>query len=148
MFFALSGIGTVAFDTRLGLYEDPPKQEALKFIEMVQAYFELTMKLALSIPSNMVRPYMDTPAMKKFLKAGDDILDIGQGFVDNKMRELKEIAEKGIDPSGPTQGIFTFLLDYEQPLFPLGDSRRKPTSEQVQKLPMSLKHDTSVEPLV
>jgi len=114
--FSTESIGTVAFDTRLGLYEDPPKQEALKFIEMVQAYFELTMKLALSIPSNMVRPYMDTPAMKKFLKAGDDILDIGQGFVDNKMRELKEIAEKGIDPSGPTQvvSLLTYLLSKDK----------------------------------
>ena len=107
------GIGTVAFDTRLGLYEDPPPQEALKFIDAVQNYFELTHKLMLSIPSKMVRPYIDTPALKRFFKAADDILEIGQGFVDNKMRDLKELTEKDIKPSGDTQGIvyehFIFL---------------------------------------
>ena len=57
-----------------------------------------------SIPSNIVRRYIDTPAFKKFLKVADDVLDIGQGFVDKKMRELKEMAEKDIEPSGDTRG--------------------------------------------
>ena len=94
----------MAFDTRLGLYEDPPPQEALKFIDAVQNFFSLAQKLMFSIPSNMVRRYIDTPAFKKFLKNADDILDIGQGFVDKKMRELKEMAEKDKEPSGDTQG--------------------------------------------
>ena len=103
--FAHVGIGTVAFDTRLGLYEDPLPQEALKFINAVQNFFLLTQKLTFSIPSNMVRRYIDTPALKKFLKVADDILDIGQGFVDKKMRELKKMAEKDIEPSSDTRGI-------------------------------------------
>ena len=94
----------MAFDTRLGLYEDPPPQDALKFIDAVQNFFELTQKLLLSIPSRMVRPYIDTPTLKKFFKVSDDIFEIGQGFLDKKMRELKEMAEKEIEPSGDTQG--------------------------------------------
>ena len=52
----------------------------------------------------MVRPYIDTPTLKKFFKASDDIIEIGQSFVDKKMKEIKEMAEKDIEPSGGTQG--------------------------------------------
>ena len=52
----------------------------------------------------MIRPYMDTPALKKFFKYADAIIDIGQVFVDRKMRELKQMAEKGNDPSVDTGG--------------------------------------------
>ena len=100
----VSGIGTVAFDTRLGLYEDPPPQEALKFIDAAQNFFTLTQTLLFSIPSNMVRRYIDTPTLKKFFKVSDDIIEIGQGFVDKKMRELKEMAKNETEPSGSTQG--------------------------------------------
>ena len=99
------GIGTLAFDTRLGLYEDPPPSEALKFIEEVQNFFALSHKLLFSIPSTIARRYVDTPMFKKFLKCGDTVLDIGQGFVNKKMAELKEMAEKGIDPSDNTKGV-------------------------------------------
>ena len=94
----------MAFDTRLGLYKDPPPQEALKFIDAVQNFMMFTHKLMYSIPSNMVRRYVDTPALKKFFKVADDVVDIGQGFIDKKMREIKEMTEKNIDPSGDTQG--------------------------------------------
>ena len=104
-FYSIPGIGTVAFDTRLGLYEDPPPQEALKFIEEVDNFFILSQKLMFNIPSRMARKYIDTPTFKKFLKSADAFLDIGQGFVNKKMMELKEMAEKGIDPSGDTQGV-------------------------------------------
>ena len=64
--FLSVGIGTMAFDTRLGLYSDPPSPEGLKFIAAVHDFFDLSQKLLLSIPSNLMRPYMDTPALKKF----------------------------------------------------------------------------------
>ena len=66
----------------------------------------------------MVRPYIDTPALRKFFKVADSILEIGEGFVDKRMRELKAVAEKGIKPSGDTQGIvhahYIFLLEKEK----------------------------------
>ena len=99
-----SGIGTVAFDARIGLYKEPPSEEALQFIDAVQNFFTLSQKLSYSILSNMIRPYMDTPALKKFFKYADTMIDIGQVFVDRKMRELKQMAEKGNDPSVDTGG--------------------------------------------
>lgn len=98
--FLSLGIGTMAFDTRLGLYSDPPSPEAQKFIVAVQDFFELSQKLLLSIPSNRLRPYMDTPTLKKFFKVADEILDIGKVFVDKKVKELKETTSKGIESSG------------------------------------------------
>ena len=100
LFSLSSGVGTMAFDTRLGLYRDQPPPEALKFIQAVHDFFLLSQKLLLSIPSNLVRPYMDTPAVKKLFKVADDILDIGEGFIHKKMKELKELANNGDKSSG------------------------------------------------
>ena len=52
-----------------------------------------------SVPSAIMRRYIETPALKKFFKAADDIVDIGEYFISNKMKELKEMTEKGIEPS-------------------------------------------------
>ena len=105
IFFACTGIGTVAFDTRLGLYDDPIPPEALQFINEVQNFFALSHKLIFSAAHRIAGPYIDTPLFKKFLKCGDTILDIGQGFVEKKMMELKEMAEKGTDSSDNSQGL-------------------------------------------
>ncbi|XP_073228660.1 cytochrome P450 27C1-like [Porites lutea] len=109
------GISTVAFDTRLGLYDDSPPPEALLFIREVQNFFALSHKLLFSAVSRFARQYFDTPLLKRFLKCGDTILDIGQGFVDKKMKELKEMTEKGIDPSDNSQvvSVLTYLLTKE-----------------------------------
>jgi len=114
--WSTESIGTLAFDARLGLYEDPPKQEALKFIEEVQNFFRLSHKLMFSIPSTIARKYVDTPTFKKFLECGDTVLDLGQSFVDRKMKELKEMTEKGIDPSANAQVVplLTYLLTKEE----------------------------------
>ena len=56
----------------------------------------------LNLPSAMTRQYIDTPALKKFFKAADDIVDIGEYFISNKMKELKEMTEKGIE--APDEG--------------------------------------------
>ena len=99
------GIGTVAFDTRLGLYDDPIPPEVLQFINEVQNFFALSHKLIFSATHRIAGPYIDTPLFKKFLKCADTILDIGQGFVEKKMTELKEMAEKGTDSSDNSQGL-------------------------------------------
>ena len=58
-------------------------------------------KVLFSVPSAMMRRYIETPALKKFFKAADDIVDIGEYFISNKMKELKEMTEKGIEvPDG------------------------------------------------
>ena len=93
------GIGTVAFNTRLGLYQDSPPEKAVKFIEAVDSLFVQTQKIMMSGVSTFLRRYIDTPALKKFFKASDDIIEIGEYFISNKMDELKEMTEKGIEPS-------------------------------------------------
>ena len=99
------GIGTVAFDTRLGLYDDPIPPETLQFINEVQNFFALSHKLIFSAVHRIAGPYIDTPLFKKFLKCADTILDIGQGFVEKKMMELKKMAEKGTNSSDNSQGL-------------------------------------------
>ncbi|XP_074608955.1 cytochrome P450 27C1-like isoform X2 [Acropora palmata] len=107
--FSMESIGTVAFNTRLGLYQDPPPEKALKFIEAVDTFFIQTQKM-LNLPSAMTRQYIDTPALKKFFKAADDIVDIGEYFISNKMKELKEMTEKGIEVSDEVVPVLTYLL--------------------------------------
>ena len=101
-----SGIGTVAFDARLGLYQDPAQPEALTLIEEVKNIMTLTHKL-------MVNPFagfamqrgVDTPTFKKYMKCVDTVRKIGQGFVSKKISELKEMNEKKVDLSDDTQGL-------------------------------------------
>ena len=101
-----SAAGVLAFDARLGLYEDPPTEKAIIFINAVQDFFELSQKLLFQFTHRVLLPYIDTPTFKRFLKVSDVILDIGQSFVDKKMLEMKEMAEKGIDNNcTESQGI-------------------------------------------
>ena len=93
------GVGTVAFNTRLGLYQDSPPEKAVKFIEAVDIFMVQTQKIMMGGVSTFLRRYIDTPALKKFFKACDDIVEIGEYFISNKMKELKEMTEKGIEPS-------------------------------------------------
>ena len=101
-----SGIGTVAFDARLGLYEDHPPEEALRFIKAVEDFFTLSHKLLFSAASRFARQYIDTPALKKFFKCCDDIFEIGLGFVEKKMKEIKEMDEKETDQAANNQSMF------------------------------------------
>ena len=86
------------------MYEDPPPQEALQFIKEVQNFFALSQTLLFSVTSTIARQYVDTPTLKKFFESVDNMLDIGEGFVEKKMNEMKEMSERGVDPSGNTQG--------------------------------------------
>lgn len=102
-------MGTLAFDVRLGLYEDPPKEEAMRFIQGVHDFFSISHELFFSLSRRIAKRFdIDTPKLKKFFKTADVLIEIGESFVDKKMRELKEMADKGIDPSGNTQGINSY----------------------------------------
>jgi len=111
--WATESVGTVAFDARLGLYEDPPKEEAMRFIQGVRDFFSLSHELFFSLSRRIAKHFdIDTPKLKKFFKTGDILIEIGEGFIDKRMRELKEMADRGIDPSGNTQvvSMLTYLL--------------------------------------
>ncbi|XP_073228382.1 1,25-dihydroxyvitamin D(3) 24-hydroxylase, mitochondrial-like [Porites lutea] len=109
--FISLGIGTVAFDSRFGLYEDTPPQEALDFTKAVNDFFELSQQLLYSILNRVALKYIDTPKYKKFSKNYDTILDIGQRFVEKKMMEVKQMTEKGIDlADAQVVPLLTYLL--------------------------------------
>lgn len=100
-------MGILAFDARLGLYEDPPKDEAMRFIQGIHDFLSLSHQLFFSVSMRMAkRLNIDTPKLKKFFKTADVLIEIGESFVDKKMRELKEMADKGIDSSSDNQGTY------------------------------------------
>ena len=102
--FLSPGIGTFAFDTRLGLYQDPPNKKGVHFINTVRKRFELSQQLTFNPVGNVASQYFETPTLKKFLKASDDLFDIGQDLVKQKLRELKKETEKGLNSSDGPQG--------------------------------------------
>ena len=102
--FLSPGIGTFAFDTRLGLYEDPPNKQGVHFIDTVRKRFELSQQLTFNPVGKVASQYFETPTLKKFVKASDDLFDIGQDLVKQKLRELKKETEKGLNSSDGPQG--------------------------------------------
>ncbi|CAH3175360.1 unnamed protein product [Porites evermanni] len=59
--WSLEGMATFAFDTRLGLYEDPPPQEALEFTEAIINFFEISQQLLFDAFYQIASKYIDTP---------------------------------------------------------------------------------------
>ena len=102
--FLSPGIGTFAFDTRLGLYQDPSNKKGVHFINTVRKRFELSQQLTFNPVGKVASQYFETPTLKKFLKASDDLFDIGQDLVKQKLRELKKETEKGLTSSDGPQG--------------------------------------------
>lgn len=108
--WATESVGTLAFDSRLGLYEDPPKEEAMRFITEVHNFFSISHKLFFSVSRRLGKNFsIDTPLLKKFFKTADTLIEIGEGFVDKKMNELKEMSDKGIDNTQAVP-LLTYLL--------------------------------------
>jgi len=80
----------------------------MRFIQGVQDYFSVSHELFFSLSRRIAKHFdIDTPKLKKFFKTGDTLIEIGKGFIDKKMRELKEMADRGIDPSDNTQGTIS-----------------------------------------
>ncbi|XP_031571785.1 uncharacterized protein LOC116305923 [Actinia tenebrosa] len=108
--FATESIGTMVFDARIGLYEDPPKEEPQRFIQSVHDLFHYTQQIMFGF-ENYLFKYFDTPSWKKLCKAQDIAIEIGQKYVDKKIAELKEkldnpeeLLEENVVP------VLTYLL--------------------------------------
>ena len=87
-------VGTMAFDVRIGLYDDPPNKETVKMIEATKEVFRLLGVLIRGLESVLFR-FVTTPNYRKFCEVQDISLEIGQRIVDDKVSELKKIAEEG-----------------------------------------------------
>lgn len=89
--FAVLAVGTLAFDVRVGLYDDPPNKETVKMIKSSSDAFSLMGKLNRGWESFILH-FMTTPTYLKFCKAQDTSIGIGQSIVDQKIMELKKAA--------------------------------------------------------
>ena len=87
-------VGTMVFDVRIGLYDDPPNKETVKMIEATKETFRLLGVLCRGL-ENVLFPFVTTPTYRKYCEVQDISIDIGQRIVDNKVSELKKMAEEG-----------------------------------------------------
>ena len=85
------------FDTRVGLYEDPPNADATRFIRAVLDMFENGHHLFFGILEKKLLPYVETPSYKKVCSAMDTTNEICLMFVERKKKELQEMADKQDD---------------------------------------------------
>ena len=86
--------GTVAFDVRVRLYDDPPDKDAVKFVQATVDALALQGKLSRGWGS-LFWKFFTTPTYRKFCEARDTSYAMSQKIVDNKVAELKKMAEEG-----------------------------------------------------
>ena len=86
--------GTMAFDVRVGLYDDPPDKDTVKFVQATVDALALQGKLSRGWGS-LFWKFFTTPTYRKFCEARDTSYAMSQKIVDNKVAELKKMAEEG-----------------------------------------------------
>ena len=89
-----TAIGTFIFDSRLGLLDDPPRDEPERFVKATQDFLHYTQELRSGPPFYKI---METPAWKGFCKASDFLIEAGKKYVEEKEKQLSERAAKEVD---------------------------------------------------
>ena len=84
----------MAFDVRVGLYDDPPNKDTVKMVQSTMDSFALMGKLSRGWESLFWRLFT-TPTYRKFCEATDTSFAMSQKIVDNKVAELNKMAEEG-----------------------------------------------------
>ena len=84
----------MAFDVRIGLYDDPPNKDTVEMIEATKESHRLWGVLARGLES-VLFAFVTTPNYRKYCEVQDIAMGIGQRIVDNKVSELKKMAEEG-----------------------------------------------------
>lgn len=92
--FNILGMGTMILDKRIGLYNDPPREEAVKLIQAVDDAFKYMQILIFGFVEKNLLPYMDTPSFKKLSKALETSDEIMMMFVNKKIKEFEEMARR------------------------------------------------------
>ena len=100
-------VGTLAFDVRVGLYDDPPNKETVKMVKATFEAFSYVGKLSSGLESLVFR-FMKTPSYWKFCEAQDTAIRISQEIVDRKILELKKTEEEG-EPFAENGGRSMFV---------------------------------------
>jgi len=88
-------VGTMVFDKRIELYDDPPNKDAMEMIHATMETFASWGKLLVGWESLLFRFAM-TPSYRKFCKTQDTMLAIGQKLVDKNVTDLKKQSEQGM----------------------------------------------------
>lgn len=101
--WALETTGVVALDSRLGVLQKKPSDEAQLILQNMRLFFELCYELEIK-PS--IWKYISTPKFKKLMNAFDKITDIVKKNVDEAVIRLEQ--EPSADES--SQGVLERLL--------------------------------------
>ena len=110
LIFRVLAVGTMAFDLRVGLYEDPPNQDIIKVIQATFDGFKYLGYLNRGWESQLYR-FVTTPSYRKFCKTQDTLFSIGQKIVDKKVADLKKFTEEG-DEFVENQGKLSREVSY------------------------------------
>ena len=90
----LLAVGTMAFDVRVGLYDDPPNKDTVKMVQATLDAFALMGKMGRGW-ENLCYTFFTTPTYRKFCEAQDTSFAMSQKIVDNKVEELNKMAQEG-----------------------------------------------------
>ncbi|KAL8570631.1 hypothetical protein ACOMHN_039068 [Nucella lapillus] len=85
--WAMESIGTFLFEERIGCLESTPSQQTQDFIHHLQSYFKLMQPLMYNLP---VYKLFRTKTWKQYEFHSDQVMKIGQTFVDKKLEALKQ----------------------------------------------------------
>ena len=96
-------VGTMAFDLRVGLYEDPPNPDIIKVIQATSDGFKYLAYLEKGWESQLYR-FVTTPLYRKFFETQDTLFNIGQKIVDKKVADLEKFREEDGDDFAENQG--------------------------------------------
>ena len=83
----------MVLDTRIGLYNDPPNEEAMKLIQSVDDFFKSVQILLFGFVEKNLLPYIDTPSFKKLSKASETAHEVLKMFIGKKIKEFEEMAK-------------------------------------------------------
>ncbi len=90
--FNLTVLGMVTLDLRIGLYDDPPNKETVKMVKETEKFFMFMERLGGIWEGLLLWLGLSPPAYREFCQAEDIAIAIGQTIVNQKLRELNEMA--------------------------------------------------------
>lgn len=105
----------MAFDLRVGLYDDPPNQDIIKIIQATFDGFKYLGYLNRGWESQLYR-FVTTPSYRKFCETQDTLFSIGQKIVDRKVADLKKLTADG-DEFVENQGRLSSKVSYDNIFF-------------------------------
>ena len=89
-------MGIVVFDLRVGLFNDPPNDETVQMVKAINESFTLMGKLNGGFERLLLRyTSYKSSSYKKLCDNLDTVLRVGHGFVNERMKRLKEMADGG-----------------------------------------------------